>query len=157
VSSILVVDDEAVMREFYRRALTAGGYLPLDVRTAEEALDFLAMTPEIQLVIADLNMPGHGGAWLVEQMRQRFPNVAVILATADESVPGTLSLQASVVNYLVKPISAEGLLTAVRDALANLKEPAASGSTEPAGDPFDAWLSRKLTHRPHGDDSDNSD
>jgi DNA-binding NtrC family response regulator len=156
VSSILVVDDEAAMREFYRRALTAGGYLPLDVRTAEEALDFLSMEREIQLVIADLNMPGHGGAWLVEQMRQRFPNVAVILATADERVPGTLSLQASVVNYLVKPISAEGLLTAVRDALTNLKEPAVSGSTEPAGDPFDAWLNRKLTHRPHGDDNDNS-
>jgi len=149
MSSILVVDDEAAMREFYRRALTAGGYRPLDVRTAEEALDYLTLTPDIQLVVADLTMPGHGGAWLIEQMRQRFPNVAVILATADERVPGTLSLQPSVVGYLVKPISAESLLRAVGDALTARAAP--SPNQDGAADPIDAWLNRKLTHR-HGDD-----
>jgi len=152
VSSILVVDDEAAMREFYRRALAAGGYLPLDVRTAEEALDFLTMTPEIQVVVVDLTMPGKGGAWLIEQMRQRFPSVAVILATADERVSGTLSLLPSIVNYLVKPISAEQLLNAVRDALENKTESATS-ATSSGTDPIESWLDRKLTHRQgNGDD-----
>jgi len=146
MSSILVVDDEAAMRAFYRRALEAGGYRPLDVRTAEEALDFLALTPDIHLVVVDLNMPGHGGAWLIEQMRQRFPGVAVILATADEQVPGTLSLQPSVASYLVKPISAQRLLDAVGRALAALPQSPSPADTK--GDPIETFLDRKLTHRP---------
>ena len=146
MSSILVVDDEAAMREFYRRALAAGGYLPLDVRTAEEALDFLAMTPEIQVVVVDLTMPGKGGAWLIEQMRERFQSVAVILATADERVSGTLSLLPSVVNYLVKPISAEQLLNAVRDALEK-RSGSATSATSSGADPIESWLDQKLTHR----------
>jgi two-component system response regulator FlrC len=150
MSAILVVDDEAAMREFYCRALAAGGYRTVDVRTAEEALDHLTMTPDIQVVVADLNMPGHGGAWLIEQMRQRFPNVAVILATADERVSGTVSLQPSVVSYLVKPIGAEEMVNAVSAALAGAQQ--GSANREPtAADPIDSWLDRKLTH-PHGDD-----
>lgn len=154
MSSILVVDDEVAMREFYARALIAGGYLPIDSRTAEEALDYLSRSPEIPVVIADLNMPGHGGAWLVEQVRQRFPNVAVILATADESVSGTLSLQPSVVRYLVKPISAVVLLAAVQEAV-EWHAQRASGSTAASGggDPIEAWLDKKLT-RGHGDETD---
>jgi DNA-binding NtrC family response regulator len=154
VSSILVVDDEAAMREFYRRALAAGGYLPLDVRTAEEALDHLSMTPEIQVAVVDLSMPGKGGAWLIEQMRQRFPSVAVILATADEQVSGTLSLLPSIVNYLVKPISAEQLLNAVRDAL-EASTASATPATSSGADPIESWLDRKLTHR-QGNEKDRS-
>jgi two-component system response regulator AlgR len=150
VSPILVVDDEPAMREFYSRALTAGGYLPLDVRTAEEALDFLAMSPDIKVVVVDLNMPGRGGAWLVEQMRDRCPGVAVVLATADEQVAGSISLQPSVVNYLVKPISAEALLRAVREALDYAPSSPASAD---GGDPIESFLDRKLTHR-RGDGDD---
>jgi DNA-binding NtrC family response regulator len=147
MSSILVVDDEAAMREFYRRALAAGGYRPIDVRTAEEALDFLAMTPEIQVVVVDLTMPGKGGAWLIEQMRERFQSVAVILATADERVPGNLSLLPSVVNYLVKPISAEQLLNAVRDAVEKKSTESVTSATSTGADPIESWLDQKLTHR----------
>jgi DNA-binding NtrC family response regulator len=153
MSSILVVDDEAPMREFYRRALAAGGYNPLDVRTAEEAVDFLGMTPGIPVAVIDLSMPGRGGSWLVEQIRQRFPNVAVILATADDRVSGSLSLQPSVVSYLVKPISAQQLLNAVRDALAGRAQHTTSTNTDSGGDSIEAWLDSKLTH-PHGDAPD---
>lgn len=153
MSSILVVDDEAAMREFYRRALSAGGHFPLDVRTAEEALDFLTLTPDIQVVVVDLNMPGRGGEWLVDEMRQRFPHVAVILATADERVSGTLSLRPAVVSYLVKPIAAQQLLDAVQGALTVVAQRTPAAPTNDSVDPFEAFLDRKLTH-PGGDDSD---
>jgi DNA-binding NtrC family response regulator len=149
MSSILVVDDEFAMREFYRRALMAGGYLAIEARTAEEALDFLTLSPEIRLVVADLNMPGQGGAWLVDQIQSRFQGVAVILGTANESVPGALSLQPSVVGHLVKPISAARLLEAVGHALGT-PGPAPAVPLA-ADDPIETWLDKKLTH-PHGDD-----
>jgi response regulator NasT len=136
------------MREFYRRALVAGGYNPIDVRTAEEALDFLSLTPDLEVAVIDLNMPGRGGAWLIEQMRERFPGVAIILATADERVPGSLSLQPAVVSYLVKPISAARLLEAVGNAL-GARDDRAPAAADAAGDadPIESWLDKKLTHR----------
>jgi len=155
MSSILVVDDESAMRSLYARALIADGHLAIEARTAEEALDFLTPSPDITVVIADLDMPGNGGAWLVEQMRGRFPNVAVILATASDTVPGTLSLQPAVVSYLVKPISAERLRAAVSEALAWRSQHAGPSTSGPASaDPFESWLDRKLT-RGHGDDDRN--
>lgn len=146
MSAILVVDDEPAMRQFYRRSLTAGGYLAIDAMTAEQALDFLTMSPDIRVVVADLQMPGRGGAWLVEQIGQRFPQVAVILATADSTVPGSISLQPSVVGYLVKPIGGQQLLAAVSAAL----DAPAPAAADAGGDEVEAWLDKKLNHR-HGD------
>lgn len=152
MSSILVVDDESAMRSLYARALVADGHLTIEARTAEEALDRLTAAPDIGVVVADLDMPGHGGAWLVEQLSRRFPRVAVILATANASVSGALSLQSAVVRYLVKPVSADQLRTAVTDALAwHLGQSTQAAVAVPGADPIESWLDRKLT-RGHGDD-----
>lgn len=149
MSTILVVDDESAVRELYGRALIGSGWLTTGLRTAEEALDFLALTHDTPVLIADLDMPGKGGAWLVEQMRSRYPQVAVILATANESVPGTLSLQASVVRYLVKPFSADQLREAVTAALAWQQQSISTPSTTDP-EPIEKWLDKKLTHG-HGE------
>lgn len=112
-AAVLVVDDEQGLRELLKRWLAVEQYVALEAQNAEEALDVLVKSPEIRLVIADLQMPGKGGAWLVDQMRQRFPTTAVVLATADDQVPGTLSLQPSVVGYLVKPLNREEVIRLV--------------------------------------------
>jgi DNA-binding NtrC family response regulator len=103
--AVLVVDDEQGLRALLKRWLAVEPYVALEAQNAEEALDVLAQSPEIKLVIADLQMPGNGGAWLVDQMRRRFPTTAVVLATADDQVPGMLSLQPNVVGCLVKPLN----------------------------------------------------
>lgn len=147
MSSVLVVDDEPAMREFYTRALLAGGHHAIDVRTAEEALVQLSIAGQIGVVIADLSMPGHGGEWLVGQMRSRFPNVAVILATANDSVAGAVSLQPTVTSYLVKPIEARRLLDAVAAAMA-WHEHQQRSNRNAEGGAIENWLDRKLTHQP---------
>lgn len=146
MATVLVVDDESAVRDLYGRALIGSGWLTTGVRTAEEALDFLALMPDPPVVIADLNMPGKGGAWLVEQMRGRYPQVPVILATANESVPGTLSLQPSVVRYLVKPFTANQLREAVAEALTWQQRQTTADASGPGHDPIEKWLDKKLTH-----------
>lgn len=146
LASILVVDDEAGMRELLKRYLLAQQRMVLEARTAEAALDLMALAPDIHVVVADLEMPGHGGAWLVEQLQQRFPDVAVILSTADDAVPGTLSLQPSIVKYLVKPVRSEDLLDAVEAGLALHERLAKASSAKRAGaDPIESWIDQKLT------------
>lgn len=146
--SVLVVDDEVAMREFYNRALTAGGFDCVAVATAEDALEYLARSSEVGVVVADLNMPGHGGAWLVQQMRGRFPGIAVILATADDQVSGAVSLLPTVSSYLVKPIEIPRLLAATSAAMSWHTEhgatarPASQNQTA-----IEDFLDRKLTHR----------
>jgi DNA-binding NtrC family response regulator len=115
--AVLVVDDEQGLRALLKRWLAVEPYVALEAQNAEEALDVLAQSPEIKLVIADLQMPGKGGAWLVDQMRQRFPTTAVVLATADDQVPGTLSLQPNVVGYLVKPLNREEVIRLVAEGV----------------------------------------
>ena len=142
--AILVVDDEVAMREFCHRALTIGGYQAIDVRTAEEAVTSLSLRPDIRVVVVGLSTEGHGGTWLVEQMRQRFPDVAVILGTAEDPGAGAVSLQPSVVSRLVRPISAGRLLDAVRYALDQRSQAAPRSA---AGDPVKLFLDRKSTHQ----------
>ena len=151
MSSILVVDDEAAMRELFNRLLLPQGCHIFEARTAEEALDLLAGTSDIHVVVADLQMPGRGGEWLVEEIRRRFPTVAIVLATAHDTVPGTLSLLPAVVGYLVKPIVREQLVAAVERGLAWHEGQAMQGGSPPGGaDPIESFLDMKLT-RGRGD------
>ena len=145
-AAVLVVDDEPGFRQLLKRWLEAEQYVALEAQNAEEALEVLAQSPDVKLVIADLQMPGKGGAWLVDQMRQRFPSTVVVLATADDRVPGTLSLQPSVVGYLVKPLNREEVIRLVAECVRKTASEVERAGIPTATDPIETFLDRKLTH-----------
>ena len=134
------------MREFVHRSLKPLGHSILEAGTAEEALASLTEATDIAVAVVDLEMPGHGGAWLIDEIQQRWPSVAIVLATVDQAVPGTLSLRSPVVRYIVKPASGEELQEAVSEGLAWHQAHLAARRAEAGGDPIDAFLDRKLTH-----------
>lgn len=143
MSSILIVDDDARIREFLSRWLSPENHAIREAEDAETALDLVAAGPP-EVVLCDMHMPGHGGLWLVERLRQQFPAVAIVLATAVDSVPPVVSLQAGVVEYLVKPFEREQVLAAVGRAVAWHKAAAArhsAGALE--ADPIDDWLHKR--------------
>ena len=141
MSSVLIVDDEPLIRELLARWLAPAGY---DIREAPDAESALAIVdgagPDV--VMCDVRMPGHGGVWLVEQLHQRFPAVAVVLATANDGLPPGVSLKSGVVDYLVKPLDSNRVLAAVGRAVEWRKAALASEQRQPGGaDPFAGWLS----------------
>ena len=144
-SSVLIVDDELGIRELVKRWLTGDEYVALEARTAEEALDVAAGNPDIRVAVIDLQMPGRGGAWLIDQLRHSYPAISVILATANDSVPGTLSLQSSVVGYVVKPLTSQKLLPLLADGLRRSNEYVDGAQERKAADPLESFLDRKLT------------
>ena len=144
-ASVLIVDDEPGMRELVKRWLTGDQYVALEARTAEEALDVVARNPDIKVAVVDLQMPGRGGAWLIEQLRHSYPAISVILATVNDRVPGTLSLQASVVGYVVKPLTSQKLLPLVSDGLRRSAEYEEAARIRKTTDPIESFLDRKLT------------
>ncbi len=78
--SILIVDDEEVIRRFLRRKLSREGYQCEEAGSAEQALEKLRGNAA-QLVILDVRMPGKSGHELLPEIRASYPDTAVIMAT----------------------------------------------------------------------------
>lgn len=140
MSSVLIVDDEPRIREVLVRWLMPAGYDTREAADAETALELLSINVS-DVVVCDVRMPGKGGLWLVEQLRERHPQAAIVLATADEMVPPFVSLKGGVVDYLVKPYGRERVLTAVSRAVEWHQAAVARGPQRtPADDPLAKWI-----------------
>jgi CheY-like chemotaxis protein len=87
-ASILVVDDEPdvadLFRQRFRREARQGTYVMHFAASGAEALDWLAgeIQPTLIAVLSDINMPGMDGLELLAEIKQRFPNLPVMMVTA---------------------------------------------------------------------------
>jgi DNA-binding NtrC family response regulator len=121
---VLVVDDEAVVRDGVRRVLEADG---LRVETAADATAAQAhpAAATCDLVVCDLMLPDRSGLDLLQHLRRARPDLAMVLitgyATADH-VQRAQEVGAS--DFLAKPFTSSELLTVVREALRGRTVPA---------------------------------
>ncbi len=116
-ASLLVVDDDPLAARYMTLALSEDF---ADVRCATGGVDaVLAVEARVpDLVLTDLRMPEMDGLELLAHLRERWPEVPVILVTVEQEVATVVdALRQGAVNYLVKPVSPPVLLTAVRKAL----------------------------------------
>lgn len=80
--SILVVEDQALLRFLAADMLEDAGYNPVLAATADEAMDILLKGETVDLVFSDVNMPGRiNGIDLAETVVQRWPDIGVILTS----------------------------------------------------------------------------
>ena len=109
--SILIVDDEPdvaeLFRQRFRREARQGTYVMHFAASGEEALGLLSGGIEPQLIVAlsDINMPGMDGLQLLGEIKQRFPDLPVLMVTAygdDERRRQASELGAS--EFLTKPV-----------------------------------------------------
>jgi CheY-like chemotaxis protein len=88
VVGILVVDDEAdvteLFRQSFRREARRGTYVLHFANSGDQALQLLAdeIEPELIAVLSDVNMPGMDGLQLLGEIKQRFPDLPVMMVTA---------------------------------------------------------------------------
>jgi CheY-like chemotaxis protein len=136
--SILLVDDEPTVRDVLRRWLEPAGYATRQAEHSRAALAMIADSPPT-VVVCDVEMPGPNGLWLIGQLRERFPSVAVVLCTHVDDVTPSISLQGAVVAYVLKPFRQAQVLAAVAQAVAWQTGAAARASTA-TPDGIDAWL-----------------
>lgn len=116
--TILLVDDEEMIRELGRAILERQGYRVLQADDGISALDaFQRHAGEIDLVILDLTMPNLSGRETFRRLRELDPNVGVLLSSGystDEFEPGELD---GILGFVPKPYRIEELTAAVRTAL----------------------------------------
>ncbi len=115
--SILIVDDEQVVRDSLVHWFTEEGYEVEAAASAPEALSRLA-SRELDLVIADIRMPGMDGLELLEKIRSEQLDTSVIIMTGYASVEGAVrALKQGAFDYVTKPFDPDELSVAVRNAL----------------------------------------
>jgi EAL domain-containing protein (putative c-di-GMP-specific phosphodiesterase class I) len=115
---ILAVDDEPALLHYYQRAISAGGY---EVVTCERPSDALTQLDgsRFDAIITDLAMPGMSGIELLRAVRTRDMDVPVIIVTASPALETALqAIDEGALRYLVKPVRAEQLMSAIERAVA---------------------------------------
>ncbi|HJR17315.1 MAG TPA: response regulator [Gemmatimonadales bacterium] len=112
-ATILVVDDEAIARNYMERALTQEGYDVLLAEDGEAALQILRTTRrQVALVITDLVMPGMGGHAFAAEVAQLPSPPPLLYISAYEKPQGDMAKR-----FLQKPFGVAELAAAVRQLL----------------------------------------
>ncbi len=115
---VLVVDDEAPVREALRRALTLEGYSVELAADGSEALHRLSDEAAADAVVLDVLMPGIDGLEVCRRIRSAGNGIPVLMLTArDEVADRVAGLDAGADDYLVKPFALEELLARLRALL----------------------------------------
>ena len=111
--SILIIDDEPLMRVSMVDALKAVGYEVQEASTGIEGLERLQAF-EFNLVITDLRLPGADGLHIVSQCKEQWPHTEVIVITAHGSVDTAVhAMKGGAYDYITKPFSMDELLLSV--------------------------------------------
>jgi response regulator RpfG family c-di-GMP phosphodiesterase len=114
---ILVVDDEALLRQVLTRLLTGAGYLCREAASAPAAIETLNREP-VDLVVSDIQMPGMDGTQLLAEVRRRWPDTGVVMVTAVSDVQTAVAcLNQGALDYVGKPFQVDEVLARVRQAL----------------------------------------
>ena len=117
MTSILVIDDDAVVREVIAEMLRNAGHEVVEADTAAEALE-LFMDEEICLVVSDIVMPDLSGLELLEAMRLHRPNLPVVLVTGANTRDNLReALTRGADGLVAKPFTQAELCGAVKTAL----------------------------------------
>jgi two-component system, chemotaxis family, chemotaxis protein CheY len=114
---ILVVDDSNTIRQQVGMCLTGAGYTVVEASDGVEGLDAIKSTPDIAMVICDVNMPNMNGIEMLEAVHAdgKFNALPVIMLTT-EGQPALISRakKAGAKGWIVKPFKPDLLLAAAK-------------------------------------------
>ena len=120
-ASILVIDDEAGIRESLELLLTLEGYSVKMASDGDQGLRILELET-FDLVLLDLALPGQSGLELLPQIKERQPETPIIMITAYGTVDNVVeAVRAGAENFVQKPWDNEKLLADIRSAVARYR------------------------------------
>jgi two-component system, cell cycle sensor histidine kinase and response regulator CckA len=116
--TVLVVDDDPGARQVMARLLEEGGFSTITAANGKEAIARLeAGDTGVRAVLTDVSMPDMTGVELAYWVRDHYPELAVAIVSGDISDLERSVVARSGVPFLKKPVRAEALHTAIREAI----------------------------------------
>ena len=117
---VLIVDDSVSMRQMVSFTLRQGGFEVIEVGHGQEALEKLASTSSVDLIITDLNMPVMDGITFIQNVRKRpalMRKPILMLTTEGLASKKEQGKAAGATGWIVKPFDPEKLLTTIAKVL----------------------------------------
>ena len=112
-TSVLIVEDDASLREALTDTLQIAGYKVLEAENGLAAMEMLA-NDNVAMVISDVQMDGMDGHTLLRKIKSEYPEIPVVLMTAYGTIEKAVeAMHDGAVDYLVKPFEAEVLVNMV--------------------------------------------
>lgn len=126
MTSILLVEDDALVAHSFARLLASAGYNTTTARTLADGRRQIADgDADFDLLILDLGLPDGSGLLLAQELAARKDSLPFIVLTAyEDEVAVKAAIDCGAFSYLVKPVSAVQLLPLVASALASLSRQA---------------------------------
>src|SRR5712672_2793972 len=115
---VWVIDDDRSIRWVFEKALAREGIPFKTFAQAAEAMDALEAAGAPQVLVSDIRMPGTSGLELLQTLKQRFPNLPVIVMTAYSDLESAVAaFQGGAFEYLPKPFDVDQAVELIRRAL----------------------------------------
>jgi DNA-binding NtrC family response regulator len=119
--NLLIVDDERAVREAAREAALVLGYRAAASDSADQAMRLLE-SQSIDVVLLDMKMPGAGGIEILRQIKNRRPDIEVIVITGHGTVESAVqAMKAGAYDFMTKPFSLEELKLLLERVASHLK------------------------------------
>jgi two-component system, OmpR family, KDP operon response regulator KdpE len=120
-SNVLIVEDDAGIRQSLFETLTALGFVIGEAGNGEEALLRLRMV-DYDAVLLDINMPGMGGIEACRRIHHSYPHIPIIMLTVREEEDDKVeALDAGADDYVTKPFQIRELTARLRSAIRRSK------------------------------------
>lgn len=120
---ILVVDDEREVRKPLALNLLKAGYEVVEAEDGQQAIELLNQGDNplmVDTILCDIRMPRVNGSDAIVYFRTQYPSVPVVVLTGYPDVELAVSLmKQGVLDYLVKPISKDELLTVIKKSVSH--------------------------------------
>ena len=122
-NSVLIVDDEATLRQSLTLVLQSDGYKVTSAANADEASQLLN-SGAFDLVFLDLKMPGKDGLVMLKEIRRMYPHMPVLILTAHATLDSAMeAVRSGARDYLLKPIDPEHILRRAKEIIVESQQP----------------------------------
>ena len=116
-STVLIVDDEPIVRESLRDWLKDAGYQVTTAESGEEALELIEKQ-DFSVMVVDVRLPGKTGIKVLKEIKVLKPQIKSIVITAYPSAElAAEAMKLGAVDYLIKPIAPDDLERLIRETL----------------------------------------
>ncbi|CAM3825920.1 Transcriptional regulatory protein OmpR [Vibrio aerogenes CECT 7868] len=146
---ILVVDDDAEIRELLDTYLTQMGYVVSVAKDGDELHRHLEQHGYPSLILLDVMMPGDDGFSLCQTIRKTSDVPIIMLTAVSDDTEQIIGLEMGADDYIAKPFNPRQLIARIKAVLRRAHPPASEKDLPPKSISFGVWQLDTLSHRLH--------